>query len=58
MAFYISRISMRNVRSFGDHPGLDLTIGSGGAESYTPRLHTVLIGENGTCKSTPLLALD
>lgn len=57
MAFYIYHISMRNVRSFGDDPGLDLTIGSGGAESNTPRLHTILIGENGTGKTTLLRAI-
>lgn len=56
MAFHISRISMHNVRSFGD-PDLDLTIGSGEAEFYTPRLHTVLIGENGTGKTTLLRAI-
>ncbi|NIM47997.1 MAG: AAA family ATPase [Gemmatimonadales bacterium] len=55
MAFYVSRISMRHVRSFGELD-LDLTIGSG-AGSSTPRLHTILIGENGTGKTTLLRAI-
>lgn len=55
MVLYVSRISLRNVRSFGDLD-LDLTR-EPRAGSTTPRLHTVLIGENGTGKSTLLRAI-
>ena len=55
MASYISRISMRDVRSFGKLD-LDLTTSSAAGRSE-PRLQTIVIGENGTGKSTLLRAI-
>lgn len=52
---YVSRISLRNVRSFR-RLDLDLTMRSG-SKSPAPRLRTILIGENGTCKTTLLRAI-
>ena len=52
---YISRISLRNVRSFS-RLDLDLTTQSESG-SPTPRLRTILIGENGTGKTTLLRAI-
>ncbi len=52
---YISRISLRNVRSFRTLD-LDLTVRSGSGPP-TPRLRTILIGENGTGKTTLLRAI-
>ncbi|UCC30478.1 MAG: AAA family ATPase [Phycisphaerales bacterium] len=52
---YVSRISLRNVRSFRDLD-LDLTTRSG-SKPPRPRLCTILIGENGTGKTTLLRAI-
>jgi predicted ATP-binding protein involved in virulence len=52
---YISRISLRNVRSFRELD-LDLTTQSRSGLP-TPRLRTILIGENGTGKTTLLRAI-
>lgn len=52
---YISRISLRNVRSFGT---LDLDLKEElASNSVIPRLRTILIGENGTGKTTLLRAI-
>src|SRR5713101_7486086 len=52
---YVSRISLRNVRSFRKLD-LDLTTQSGSGPP-TPRLRTIFIGENGTGKTTLLRAI-
>lgn len=55
MAFYVSRVSLEHVRSFG-HLHLDLTRRSRSG-TCVPRLRTILIGENGTGKTTLLRAI-
>jgi predicted ATPase len=52
---YVSRVSLKHVRSFLELD-LDLTTRSG-SKSSTPRLRTILIGENGTGKTTLLRAI-
>jgi predicted ATP-binding protein involved in virulence len=52
---YVSHVSLRNVRSFREL-NLDLTTRSRSGLS-TPRLRTILIGENGTGKTTLLRAI-
>ncbi len=52
---YVSRIFLENVRSFRKLD-LDLTTRSK-SKPPTPRLHTILIGENGTGKTTLLRAI-
>ncbi len=52
---YVTRISLEHVRSFRKLD-LDLTTRSD-SKSFTPRLRTILIGENGTCKTTLLRAI-
>lgn len=56
MAFYISHISLKNVRSFG--PNLELHFrrnSDAGSSEFPPRM--ILIGENGTGKSSLLRAI-
>ena len=51
---YISRVSLQNVRSFRR---LDLEFTKRSRSRRGPRLHTVLIGENGIGKTTLLRAI-
>ena len=52
---YVSRVSLENIRSFGK-ADLDMTVRSDSGQD-APRLRSILIGENGTGKTTLLRAI-
>ena len=52
---YISRITLKNIRGF-DHLDLQVVEPDSGSprQRKQPRMHTVVLGKNGTCKTTLL----
>lgn len=52
---YLSRVSLKNIRSFKD--GFTIDFEKGVSHTAEPRLRTIVIGENGTGKTTLLRAI-
>lgn len=53
MIMYITKVELKNIRGFGNET-LDFTKNSTRRKKLQPRMRTVILGKNGTCKTTLL----